>query len=81
MNTVITRNLTAATPAPNLDLRGTLAPGGAYISGTLTNAGGTMSGKSDARYYGPNGQELGGVFTLRSATTVETYTGAYGAKR
>ncbi len=81
--TVTTRDLVKSTPAPHLDLRGTLtvSPGAAFISGTLTNAGGTMSGQSAGRYYGPNGQELGGVFALRSATTVETFTGAYGAKR
>jgi hypothetical protein len=81
--TIITRDFTAATTAPNLDLRGTLtyAPGANAFSGTLTNAGGTMSGPSQGQFYGPAAEELGGVFVVKSPTTVETYTGAYGAKR
>lgn len=81
--TIITRDFTAATAAPNLDLRGTLtyAPGRNAFSGTLTNAGGTMSGPSQGQFYGPAAEELGGVFVVKSPTTVETLTGAYGAKR
>jgi len=81
--TIITRDFTAATTAPNLDLRGTLtyAPGRNAFSGTLTNAGGTMSGPSQGQFYGPAAEELGGVFVVKSASTVETFTGAYGAKR
>jgi hypothetical protein len=81
--TVTTRDLAATIPAPNLNLGGTLtySPSSNTFSGTLTNAGGTMSGTSTGRYYGPAGQELGGVFTLRSPTTVETFTGGYGAKQ
>jgi hypothetical protein len=40
-----------------------------------------MSGTSNGQFYGPAAQELGGVFALKSATTVETFVGAYGAKR
>jgi hypothetical protein len=69
--------------APELNISGTLtyAPGTNAFSGTLTNAGGTMSGASNGRFYGPAAQELGGVFTVKSTTTVETFAGAYGAKR
>ena len=81
--TIITRDFTAATTASNLDLRGTLtyAPGRNAFGGTLTNAGGTMSGPSQGQFYGPAAEELGGVFVVKSSTTVETFTGAYGAKR
>jgi len=81
--TVLTRNLSTATVAPHLDLGGTLqyAPGSNRFSGTLSNAGGTMSGGSTGQFYGPGAQELGGVFTLKSASGVETFAGAYGAKR
>jgi len=81
--TIITRDFTAATTAPNLDLKGTLtyAPGRNAFSGTLMNAGGTMSGPSQGQFYGPAAEELGGVFVVKSSTTVETFTGAYGAKR
>jgi hypothetical protein len=82
-STTLSRDLRAATAAPQLDLSGTLryAPGSSSFSGTLVNAGGTMSGTSSGRFYGPAAEELGGVFTLRSAAGPETFVGAYGAKR
>ena len=82
-NTVTMRNLATAMPAPNLNLSGTLnyASGSNTFSGTLTSAGGTMSGTSNGQFYGPKAEELGGVFAVKSPTTVETFTGAYGAKR
>lgn len=69
--------------APHLDLRGTLtyASGTSAFSGTVTSAGGTLSGASRGQFYGPAAQELGGSFELRSATSGERFTGAYGAKR
>ena len=45
------------------------------------NAAGTMSGASKGKFYGPKAEELGGVFVVKSPSTVETFTGAYGAKR
>ena len=81
--TTIARDLKAPASAPHLNLSGTLtyAPGSNAFSGTVTNASGTMSGSSNGRFYGPAAQELGGVLNLRSSTTAETFTGAYGAKR
>jgi hypothetical protein len=81
--TTTTRNLSTAMAAPSLNLGGTLtyAPGSGTFSGTLANAGGTMTGQSGGKFYGPAAQELGGTFVLRSATTAEAFTGAYGAKR
>lgn len=81
--TSLTRDLATATAAPNLNLSGTLtySPGSSTFAGTLTNAGGTMSGASKGQFYGPAAQELGGVFTVTSATSIETLAGAYGAKR
>jgi hypothetical protein len=81
--TTLTPAGSAAASAPHLDLGGTLtyAPGTNRFSGTLANAGGTISGASTGRFYGPAAQELGGVFTLRAPATVETFVGAYGAKR
>jgi hypothetical protein len=72
-----------AAAAPNLNLNGSLSylPSSSSFNGTLTNSAGTMSGASKGQFYGPAAQELGGVFTLKSPTTVETFTGAYGAKR
>lgn len=80
---VLTRDFASATAAPNLDLSGTLTyvAGANAFSGTLVSAGGTMSGSSHGRFYGPAAQELGGAFALRSPTGVESFAGAYGAKR
>jgi hypothetical protein len=81
--TVITRDAKTATAAPNLDLKGTLtyAPGINSFKGSLVNSSGTMSGSSQGKFYGPAAQELGGAFTVKSPSTVEAFTGAYGAKR
>lgn len=81
--TRLTQDLKGSTAAPHLNLGGTLtySPASNTFAGTLTNAGGTMSGSSTGRYYGPAAQELGGAFTVKSANTVETLTGAYGARR
>ena len=48
------------------------------FSGTLTTGG--LSGNSSGKFYGPNAEELGGVFFLQGSG-LETYSGAYGAKR
>lgn len=81
--TSLTRDFASMNAAPHLDLQGTLtySSGSNSFAGTLGNAGGTMSGPTKGRFYGPAAQELGGVFTLKSATTTETLVGAYGAKR
>jgi hypothetical protein len=81
--TVTTRDLATTVPATNLDLSGTLTyvPGSSTFSGVLNNAGGTLSGQSTGRFYGPGAQELGGVFSVRSPTTSELFAGAYGARR
>jgi hypothetical protein len=81
--TVTSRDFASKTAAPNLNLSGTLtySPASNTFTGTLTNAGGTMSGASKGQFYGPAAQELGGVFTLKAAAGVETFAGAYGGKR
>jgi hypothetical protein len=81
--TRLTQDLKAFVPAPHLNLGGTLtySPAANTFSGALSTAGGSMSGSTTGRYYGPAAQELGGVLTVKSPSTVETLTGAYGAKR
>jgi hypothetical protein len=81
--TSITLDARTATAAPHLDLKGTLsyAPNTNSFSGALATPGGTLAGSSQGKFYGPAAQELGGAFTVKSSTTVETFTGAYGAKR
>jgi hypothetical protein len=81
--TTLTRDFATATPAPNLDVTGTLtyAAGSNSFRGTIVNTGGTMSGSSLGQFYGPAAQELGGAFTLKAPAGVESFVGAYGAKR
>jgi C-lobe and N-lobe beta barrels of Tf-binding protein B len=81
-NTILARGL-GASGAPQLDLYGALtyASGSTSFTGTLSNIGGTMSGTTNGHFYGPAAEEVGGVFAVKSSTTVETFTGAYGAKR
>lgn len=81
--TRLTQDLRTSIAAPNLNLNGTLSysPASNAFSGTLTTAGGLMSGTSSGRYYGPAAQELGGVFAVKSSASSEALTGAYGAKR
>lgn len=83
--TTLTRDLSTSTmtTAPNLDLSGRLRydAGSASFGGTLVNASGTLSGSSAGKFYGPAAQELGGAFQVHAASGVETFTGAYGAKR
>ncbi|HEX6157450.1 MAG TPA: transferrin-binding protein-like solute binding protein [Burkholderiales bacterium] len=81
--TTIARDLKAPITAPHLNLSGmfTYSAGTNAFAGTVTNAGGTMTGASKGQFYGPAAQELGGVFNLKSSTSAEAFTGAYGAKR
>lgn len=39
-----------------------------------------MSGRADGRFYGPNAEEIGGVFETRGSG-VEVYGGAFGGRR
>lgn len=81
--TTITRDISTATAAPHLNVSGTLnySAGSSAFTGTLANTGGTMSGTTNGRFYGPAAQELGGVFAIKSPTNTESLVGAYGAKR
>lgn len=77
--------LTQEGPRSDLDLSGNLSysAGSNSLSGTISNAGGTMSGNADGRFYGPDAQEVGGVFALKgkAADSQETFGGSFGAKR
>lgn len=73
-----------SSPADNLNMTGTLIYDSEVNSfaslpdGVSTTSG--LVGTSDGRFYGPNAEELGGVFSLFGAG-VESYIGAYGAKQ
>ena len=66
--------------APTLDMSGTLiyAAGTNSFTGTVTTTDLSLSGSSTGQFYGPNAEELGGVFFL-VGDGAETYGGAYGA--
>jgi hypothetical protein len=65
---------------PDLNLSGTLT----YTAGTNSFTGPVngsgLAGNSTGQFYGPNAEELGGVFFLKGSG-VEAYAGAYGAKQ
>lgn len=50
------------------------------FAGNVSTADGNLSGRADGQFYGPAAQELGGVFNA-TGSGVESYTGAFGAKR
>jgi hypothetical protein len=71
------------TSAIDLNMTGTLtyAPATNSFSGAV-NANGGMTGSATGRFYGPNAEELGGVFAVRAPVPgVESHAGAFGAKR
>lgn len=81
-NTQTSSNWVDFASNPDLNLNGTLT----YVAGTNRFAGpvssaGGLTGDSTGQFYGPEAQELGGVFLLRGSGPVETYAGAYGAKQ
>ena len=76
-------------PVVDLSLSGTLTynSGSTRFSGTVTSPNylvtGTpvLSGTATGRFYGPGGQEIGGVYTLRpSAGVRESMIGGFGGK-
>ncbi len=70
---------------PHLDWTGELsyAAGVNNISGTIETAGDAdntkLTGRADARFYGPATEELGGTFRMSNATS--GYIGYFGAKK
>jgi hypothetical protein len=79
-NTQTSSNWVDFTSNPDLNLSGTLtyAAGTNRFSGPVNAVG--LTGSSTGQFYGPNAEELGGVFLLQGSG-VETYAGAYGAKQ
>jgi len=74
------------TPIPALNLSGTLtyAPGSNQFTGLVTTSGSVsdpaMAGSATGRFYGPNAEELGGVFALKG-TGPQGMLGGFGGKR
>lgn len=67
--------------SPGLDMSGTLSFDRANNigSGQISTSSG-LAGRADSRFYGPNAEEIGGIFDLKGSG-LETYTGAFGASR
>lgn len=67
--------------APALDMRGagSYASGTNQLAGTVVTQGG-MSGPIIAQFYGPNANEVGGTYAVRSGS-IGTMTGGFGGKR
>lgn len=80
-NTQTSSDWVTFTPNNNLNLSGNLSytAGTNRFTGTVSSVGG-LTGNSTGQFYGPNAEELGGVFLLQGSG-VETYAGAYGAKQ
>lgn len=62
--------------ASNLDFTSTSTVSGTSFSGTVT--GGDVAGTISGEFYGPNGTEVGGVYS--TSGTGGTYFGSFGAK-
>ena len=79
----LTGSLIAGTSDPNLNMSGTLTwtSGTNAFSGPVTTTGRPLSGNANGRFYGPSATEAGGVFYLVPTSGVESYGGAFGAKR
>jgi hypothetical protein len=75
---------TTITPAPELNIAGTLGivPGQNRFTGTVTTAGPNfnMSGTTTGQFYGPTAQEIGGAFAL-TGTGVQMMQGSFGGKQ
>ena len=51
-----------------------------HFQGNISN-GGDLTGTAQGQFYGPNAEEMGGVFSLDSDGTIAGYMGGFGAKR
>ncbi len=73
-------NAGGGSASPTLNMGGTLTydPGSNQFAGTLTSGNG-LSGSSTGRFYGPNAEELGGVYSLSGAAG--SMVGGYGGRR
>lgn len=80
--TLLTNTSTfARTENSTLDLRGTwnYAPATSQFSGGVNTVNGDLTGSASGRFYGPNAQEIGGVYGLSGGGA--TLLGGFGGKR
>jgi len=78
--------------ANGLNMTGTLsyASGTNLITGSVATTGqgpgsagnaASLAGTATGKFYGPTANEVGGTFAVKAGSGVETYLGAFGAKR
>lgn len=72
----------ARTTDTTLDLNGnwSYAPGTSQFSGSVRTADGALTGTGSGRFYGPNAEEIGGVYGLTGAGGARML-GGFGGKR
>lgn len=69
------------TSAPDLNMQGTLSiAAGHTFSGTVSTTGG-LDAAATGRFYGPNAEEIGGVYHCSTCPTGTSFAGAFGGKR
>ncbi|WP_052122330.1 transferrin-binding protein-like solute binding protein [Chelonobacter oris] len=71
------------TEKADLDLSGTAKWHSASnnFKGEIKTADQKMTGQVDGRFYGPNADEIGGVFGVSNSDKSENYLGGFGARR
>jgi hypothetical protein len=71
------------TPNSDLDLRGNLsyAAGASRFTGNVSTANNALSGNATGRFYGPNAEEIGGVYGLSAPSGGARMIGAFGGKQ
>jgi hypothetical protein len=73
--------VTSARPALNLSGNLSYAPGSSQFSGNVSTADNALSGNASGRFYGPNAQEIGGVYGLNAGSGGARMIGGFGGKR
>jgi hypothetical protein len=68
-------------PASQLDMQGSLSiAGGHTFNGTVSTAGG-LNATATGSFYGPNAEEIGGVYNCSTCAAGTDFSGAFGGKR
>jgi hypothetical protein len=77
------RSTFAQTEKPELDLVGNwkYGEGTSQFRGPINTQNNALRGEASGRFYGPNAEEIGGVYGLSSATDRSRMIGGFGGKR
>lgn len=82
-STMVTDTNGMQSPNSNIDLSGTLtyAAGTNQFTGSVQTSDKTLNGSATGQFYGPNAEEIGGVYGLTAGTGVSSMLGGFGGKR